>query len=106
MGAGSTVRLPTGLQLPAAVETGAPPTLDLAALDEGHLPVFYLLHASMEQMTDCFAMVEGTRLPLHSQILGAQSAVLRELFLGQREGGCQASRALCLCLHQQHLLFS
>ena len=104
MEAGSAVRQLAGLRLPAVAEAGAPPMVDVAALDGGHLPEFYLPYASIEQLADCFAVVEGARLPLHSQVLGAQSAVLRELFLGQREGGLQASRAFCLCLHQQRLL--
>ena len=35
-------------------------------------------------------MVGGTRLPLHSQVLGAQSAVLRDLFRSRKEGDVAA----------------
>ena len=45
----------------------------------------------MEELADCFAVVGGARLPLHSQVLGAQSAVLRDLFRSRREGGSLAA---------------
>ncbi|PSC73044.1 NADPH:quinone reductase isoform A [Micractinium conductrix] len=41
----------------------------------------------INKLDDCFAVVGGVRLPMHSHILAHQSGVLRELFLAQREGG-------------------
>jgi len=49
----------------------------------------YLADPSLEALADCFATVGGVRLPLHSQLLAMHSAVLRELFLAQAEGGVQ-----------------
>lgn len=52
--------------------------------------VFYLPYPFLEALADCHALVGGVRLPLHSQILAAQSSVMRDLFLTQREGGVAA----------------
>ena len=59
--------------------------MDVAALDPALPHAFYLSDPSLEALSDCFAVIGGTRLPLHSHILAQHSAVLRELFLAQRE---------------------
>ena len=75
---------------PAAAAAG--PALNLAALNEASPQGFYLADASLEvgaspeELADCFAVVDGTRLPLHSQVLRAQSAVLRDHFRSREEG--------------------
>ena len=88
-----------GLRLPrqsaaleAAAGSGAGRQLILGALrvDEASPQGFYLPDAGLEELADCFAVVDGTRLPLHSQVLGAQSAVLRDLFRSRREAGAVA----------------
>ncbi len=62
--------------------------MDLSTLDLAQPHAFYLAaQPSMEALSDCHAVVNGMRLPLHSQVLSLHSAVLRELFLGQQEGG-------------------
>jgi hypothetical protein len=67
--------------------------MDLAALDPAQPHAFYLSDPSLEALSDCFAVVDGVRLPLHSHILAQQSAVLRELFLAQREGLASGERS-------------
>jgi hypothetical protein len=61
--------------------------VDLATLDCACPQLFYLPDPALEKLADCFACVEGVRLPLHQQVLAAQAAVLRQLFLAQAEGG-------------------
>ena len=43
------------------------------------------------------AVVDGVRVPLHSQVLGAQSQVLRGLFLSLKEGAISAEVCGALC---------
>lgn len=69
---------------------GVLPVMNLATFDESYPQEFYLTGDGLEELSDCFAVVGGTRLPLHSQVLGAQSAVLRDLFRSQKEGGAYA----------------
>lgn len=56
---------------------------------------FYMGNPDLAALADCFAVVGGVRLPLHSQVLSQQSGVLRELFLAQSEGGvaCEVRQA-------------
>lgn len=70
-----------------------PPAMDLSALNPAQPAAFYLSDSSMEALADSFAVIDGTRLPLHGPILAQQSAVLRELFLAQNEGGGVAASA-------------
>ncbi|KAL4433896.1 hypothetical protein ABPG75_000337 [Micractinium tetrahymenae] len=70
----------------ATAGASAAPLPDLASLDPTNLAAFYLPEPALEALADCFAVVDGVRLQLHSQVLSTQSAVLRELFVGQREG--------------------
>ena len=56
-------------------------------LDPEQPHAYYLSEPSLAALSDCFAVVGGVRLPMHSHILAHQSGVLRELFLAQREGG-------------------
>ena len=63
-----------------------PSLIDLDSLSYSHPQSFYLADSSMEQLADCFAVLGGMRLPLHGQVLAAQAAVLRQLFLAQAEG--------------------
>ncbi|KAL4430395.1 hypothetical protein ABPG77_002201 [Micractinium sp. CCAP 211/92] len=82
-------------KLPGRLESGEQqtgPALDLGCLTElGAAPERrYLPDGSLEALSDSFASVEGRRLPLHSQVLSTQSAVLRELFVSAREAGGQA----------------
>ena len=87
----------------AAVEMGHAAwqaVLDLSNLDEASPQGFYLANASLEELADCFAVVGGIRLPLHSQVLGAQCQVLRDLFLSRKEGVISAEvrgALLCCC---------
>jgi hypothetical protein len=84
----------------AAVEVGhaaGQAVLDLSTLDEASPQGFCLADASLEELADCFAVVGGTRLPLHSQVLGAQSQVLRGLFLSLKEGAISAEVCGALC---------
>ena len=86
----------SGLRLPSqraqlAGPAGGQAVLDLSTLEEGIPQAFYLPDADLEELSDCFAVVGGgTWLPLHSQVLGAQSVVLRDLFRSQKEGGASA----------------
>ena len=80
------MRLPRYSAAVAAARKAGLPVLDLFTLDEASPQGFYLPDAGLEELADCFAVVDGTRLPLHSQVLGAQSAVLRDLFRSRREG--------------------
>ena len=76
------------LPLPARSAVGSqhrcsqpPPAMDLSALDPAQPQVFYLSDRSLEALSDCYAVVGGTRLPLHSQVLSLHSPVLRDLFV-------------------------
>ena len=60
--------------------------LDFAYLNKDSPQSFYLPDDGLEELSDCFAVVEGVRLPLHSQVLGTQCAVLRDLFRSQKAG--------------------
>ena len=84
------MRLPRYSAAVAAARKAGLPVLDLFTLDEASPQGFYLADAGLEELADCFAVVGGTRLPLHSQVLGAQSAVLRDLFRSRREAGAVA----------------
>jgi hypothetical protein len=86
------------------------PVLDLSTLDEACPQGFYLTDSSLEQLADCYAVVDGVHLPLHSQVLGAQCQVLRNLFVSRkedvvvsevRESACQQRAAMPLGLNQQ-----
>lgn len=59
--------------------------IDLRTLDITQPERFYLPDDSFEKLSDCFAIVEGTRLPLHIQLLASQAGVLRQLFVGQTD---------------------
>ncbi|EFN57079.1 hypothetical protein CHLNCDRAFT_143844 [Chlorella variabilis] len=61
--------------------------VDLDALDCACPQRFYLPDSSFEKLADCFALVEGMRLPLHNQLLAARAAVLRQMFVAQAEEG-------------------
>ena len=65
--------------------TACVPVINLATLVESRPEEFYLPDAELEQLSDCFAVVGGAGLPLHSQVLGVQSIVLRDLFVAQQE---------------------
>ena len=82
--------LPSGSAAVVAAHKAGQPVLDLSILDEASPQGFYLPDSGLEELADCFAVVGGTRLPLHSQVLGAQSAVLRDLFRSRKEGGVAA----------------
>ncbi|KAL4433683.1 hypothetical protein ABPG75_000124 [Micractinium tetrahymenae] len=56
------------------------------AADTRPTPELFLPNPSLIDMSDCFATVHGTPLPLHSQILSAQSGVLHGLFASLGEG--------------------
>jgi hypothetical protein len=73
-----------------AMAAAAGPELNLAALEEASPREFYLADASLEELADCFAVVAGHHLPLHSKVLGVQVEVLRDLFRSQKEGGVAA----------------
>ena len=74
---------------PAPAELG-PSLLDLGALDPAAPARFYLPDPSFEALSDCYAVVQGVRLPLHGQLLAARAAVLRQLFVAQTEEGAGA----------------
>jgi hypothetical protein len=59
--------------------------IDMDSLDESLPEDFYIHDSSLKQMADCFAVVAGIHLPLHSQLLGAQSTVLLDLFVVQKQ---------------------
>lgn len=70
--------------------------VDWDSLDPSSPERFYLTDASLEQLSDCYAVLEGARLPLHAQLLSAQAGVLRQLFIAAAEvqgGGCGSTRA-------------
>lgn len=52
-------------------------------------PAFYLPEPSLADLADAAIVIGGVELPVHSQLLSLQSAVLRELFRGERERGSQ-----------------
>ncbi len=56
-------------------------------------PTFYLPDPSLADLADAFIAIGDVELPVHSQLLSLQSAVLRELFRGERERGNQVRRA-------------
>ncbi|KAL4419915.1 hypothetical protein ABPG75_007013 [Micractinium tetrahymenae] len=89
---------PPPLLLPAggAAEEAPGPTLDLPGLSElGAAPErFYLPDGSLAALADSFAVVDGTRWPLHSQVLSTQSAVLRDLFVSARSEGGVGAQAM------------
>ncbi|PSC69120.1 major lipid droplet [Micractinium conductrix] len=58
----------------AARVAGPYPAMDVAALDPALPHAFYLSDPSLEALSDCFAVIGGTRLPLHSHILAQHSA--------------------------------
>ena len=64
--------------------------LDLSILDAGSPQTFYLADSGLEDLADCFAVVGGVRLPLHSQVLAGRSAVLRDLFRSRKDGDIAA----------------
>lgn len=77
-----------------AAALAEPSLVNLASLDCRHPQRFYLPGnaAAMELLSDCFALVDGVRLPLHGQLLAAQAAVLRDMFValarpGRDDGG-------------------
>ena len=99
----------------AAGRAAGQSVLDLSKLIKAKPQGFYLADASLAQLADCYAVVDGVRLPLHSQVLGAQCQVLRELFVSRREdiiasevrGSKSQQRAALppdLCLNQELLL--
>ncbi len=70
--------------------------IDLSSLDESAPERFYLPDDCCAQLADCYAVVEGARLPLHGAVLALQSAVLRQLlvqFRGPCADGAAASQA-------------
>lgn len=75
----------------------AEPLVDLQSFDAAATELFYLPDASCCQLADCYALVEGERLPLHSAVLALQSSVLRDLFVQFRRdaAGAAASQARC-----------
>lgn len=81
---------PGGPTLAEAPLEYGPSLVDLGALSPADAPRFYLPDASFELLSDCYAIVEGMRLPLHAQVLAARAAVLRQLFVAQSEGGAGA----------------
>lgn len=93
----NTLELLAGLTLPALMPTSPaattnPPCINLAFLDAAQPHSFYLTAPGMEALADCFAIVEGARLLLHSQLLSVQCSVVRELFLAQKESGGNLSQ--------------
>ena len=65
-----------------------PPLCSMAAFDSSSPQRFYLPAEELAGLADWCAPVDGARMPLHSQLLTAQSAVLRGALLGQAEGAC------------------
>lgn len=66
--------------------------IDVYQLDVDDPASFYLpgssaetSGSSYEELADAFAVVDGARLPLHSQLLAARSAVLRASLLERAE---------------------
>ena len=57
--------------------------MNLSALNPAQPHNFYLTNPSLAALSDCFADVDGVRLPLHSQVLSLHSSVL----CGQVRGG-------------------
>lgn len=49
-------------------------------------PEMYLPHPALADLSDCSVTVDGILLPLHSQILSAQAALLHGLFASRMEG--------------------
>lgn len=76
-------------------EVPEPSLIDLDDLDEDDPASFYLpgssaetAGSSYEELADAFAVVDDARLPLHSQLLAARSAVLRAALLERAESSC------------------
>lgn len=79
-GAGPPPLLPAVLGAGAAPEEA--PLVDLEALDAAAPERFYLPDAAaFAALADCYAVVDGARLPLHSPVLALQSSVLRQVVL-------------------------
>jgi hypothetical protein len=69
----------------AGDRAGGQAVLDLSTLNEASTQGFYLADASLEHLADCFAVVGCVRLPPHSQVLGAQCQVLRDLIISHKK---------------------
>lgn len=68
----------------------------LASFDEEQPAAFYFRgDDALEQLSDCFAVVSGVRLPMHSHVLATSAAVLKDLFLSQRGEGGAAAEVRC-----------
>jgi hypothetical protein len=77
--------------------TAGQAVVGLSTLDEANPQNFYLLDASLEELADCYAVVDGVRLPLLSQVLGAQCQVLRVNFISAKKGPIPAEVCAALC---------
>lgn len=79
-----------------AAALAEPSLVNLASLDCRHPQRFYLPGnaAAMELLSDCFALVDGVRLPLHGQLLAAQARPPRPAPTTGRSSALHAAASL------------
>lgn len=83
-----------------------PSLVDLDSLSRAHPQRFYLPDASFEALSDCYARVEGVRLPLHGQVRPARRPNATAGLLGTPSVCLVGPSARMHCLHSTPLLLA